>query len=156
MGITACAFPFKLKLEAGRTIIMARYDQRSAVWLAGALGAKVVQLHPFFLKQRQHQLTIHGDLLAGQELIVLPDGKATAMVGAEESLVRFCDRPSAMRASADAFLLRGKERFCAFDGLCGDFQFSQHGADILQEGIGAFFAAFDVLQTLFPFCGQKR
>ena len=135
---------------------MARYDQRSAVWLAGALGAKVVQLHPFILKQRQHQLTIHGDLLTNQELIVLPDRKATAMIGTEETLVGFCDQPCAMRASAYAFLLRGKERFCAFDGLRGGFQLSQHGADVLQESVSAFFTALDALQTLFPFCGQKR
>ena len=114
-----------------------------------------MQLHPFILKQRQYQLTVHDDLLSGQELVVLPDGKATAMIGTEESLVGICDRPSAMRASADTFLLRGKERFCAFDGFYGDFQFSQHGADILQEGVSAFLAALDALQTLLPSCGQK-
>ena len=146
----------KLKLEVGQTTILARYDQRSTVWLAGALGSKVVQLHLAILKQRQHQLTVHGDLLPGQELVVLPDRKATTMIGTEESLVGFCNRSSAMRANADAFLLRGKERFCAFDGFCGDFQFSQHGANILQEGVSAFLSALDALQALFPFRSQKR
>lgn len=78
------------------------------------------------------------------------------MVGAKESLVGFCDRSSAMRTSAYAFLLRGKERFCAFDGFCGDFQFGQHGANVLQEGVSAFLSALDALQALFPFRSQKR
>ena len=114
-----------------------------------------MQLDLAILKQRLYQLTVHGELLPGQELVVLPDRETATFISTVEALIGLSDRSPTMRTCAYAFLLLGKERFCAFDGLCGDFQFSQHSANVLQEGVSAFLTAFDALQTLLPFCGQK-
>ena len=112
------------------------------------------------MEQQPDHIRRGRDLLVGEEMACLPDGKTAFSVRADKALVDLDHAHTATGTFAQAFRLPAiparEQHFRAGGRLVTVDQFPQHIVNVPDKFAGVQLAALDLLELVFPFSGEQR
>ena len=122
--------------------------------LAGFLGIAVRQQYAPVVEESCSHFGVKLLALTFKESTVFPKCEAAAAILAKEAFFPFDDRIPAARTLADNGAAVPKEDFAAIDRrICTD-QISDHFGNICVKALRRQLPVLDLLEALFPFCGE--